>query len=144
MITILVQRPTCLGTQNPISWDITPRKILNLLSAIIDTREGKCWEQLWGSEPWTGNSPPTFEGECDFFQISPIRWLRKKKWNLFQDGFLNSPGNKRFGLSYSYHHISVPHPRDRSLKEKTLMVIYLVMLGWMLTETLLSFQGEDG
>lgn len=76
----LVQRPTCLGTQNPISWPITPRRILNLLSAIIDTREGKCWEQLQGSEPRVGNSPPAFEREHDFVQRSPWDgWERKMK-----------------------------------------------------------------
>lgn len=126
----LVQRPTWLWTPNPISWVITPRRIWKFLclplspqgppSAFVARpchREGTCWEQLLGSEAWTGNSPPTFGPHCEegtrFLLEIPHQMTEQQEVQIpARGGSLNRPGKKRFGLSCSHHHISTSLARD--------------------------------
>lgn len=153
-----------LGT-NPISWDITPRRILNVLPAITSTRTtfSFCSSSLLIAKGSSGSSCqaltygwdilhqlliPTTEWERDSFQRPSFRWVSKKKIQIpSRDDPLNSPEKRRINFSCSYHHISAPCPRDGSLKERSSMihlVIKLMMLWWALTEILLYVQEEGG
>lgn len=130
----LVQRPTCLWTPNPISCVITPGRIWKLLCLPLSAQgapsafvacpchsKGKCWDQLLGSVPWTGNCPPTFGPYCEertrSFQRFPHQMTEQQKIQILARGCsLNILGNKRFGLSCSHHRIFTPLARDSSCK----------------------------
>ena len=146
LLVKLVQRHTCLWTSNPISWVIKPGRIWKLLCLPLSAQgppsafvactcrsKGECWEQLVGSEWWTGKSPPAFsphwQERTRFLPEIPQQITEQQKVQIpARGGSLNTSGKKRFGLSCSHHHISTHLAIDTSRKERCLLVT-----GWTLT-----------
>lgn len=131
-----------LGT-NPISWDITPRGISNVLPAITSTRttfsfcsssllalpitKGSAW--LW---PMDG-AFCTNLGAWFLPEILPQMSEQENIQIPSRTGSLNSPEKRRNDLSCSYHHISAACIRHASLKERIFMIhlVTQLMMGMM-------------